>query len=114
MAVQIVLFLLVVVLIVNLTMLLLSSKRDALIHLKLDWILSQANFDYSSIHIPDKIHATIMWYLDKEPDGSISNQKSTSNQKSVENALSCLTEELKVPRTIAEKILEEKYQTAIN
>jgi hypothetical protein len=32
----------------------------------------------------------------------------------IDNAISCLTGEMKIPRTIAEKILKEKYKTAIN
>ena len=87
-----------------------AKRRNAKIEATLDLILSQIQIDHHSIEIPDDVHMAVSSYLDEstECDPLLVN-KSVLRKKAIDNAISCLVQELQLPRKIAEQIITTRY-----
>ena len=85
-----------------------SKKSNAIIDSKLNLILSQMRIDHTSIEIPEKVHATVLSYLDYNQDPLLVN-KAIIRRNAVDNAISHLVQEMNLPRQIAEQIITDKF-----
>lgn len=102
----IVIALVIIVLLVHL------AKRQSKLNTKVDLILSQVKLDPAAIQIPDRLDKQILSYINKESEPLLV-QKEIIRRNSIESAISCLTNDLMLPRPIAIQILIHKYNVAI-
>ena len=89
-----------------------SARRDIRINAKLDLLLSQNQLDHNLIRVPEEVHAKVSSCLNTQYD-PLFVDKQKLRKKAINDAVSCLVEELFIPRQTAEAIIRTKYNIHI-